>query len=227
MATPGQLISKLSDVLTIPERTVTVYDRVLREAGLLSKAGRGRGSVHRSPLDTARLLIALLSTSAPARAAKAVRDFGALECRKLSIANPDKLDLSKLCGKQFKRVHTLEDAISAIIAGFGRDDFRELLEDNVRGDSRMPLLPYIGIVVYDTKLAAEINIEGNVNGYRHSLLLDANKPRSSDNERDRNLDACFAVHEKYRGIPTQRQIAMPMIMPIAEFIAGIETEPTE
>ena len=83
------------------------------------------------------------------------------------------------------------------------------------------------ITVLERPSVAEINIEGNVNGYRHSLLLDANKPRSSDNERDRNLDAYFAVHEKYRGIPTQRQIAMPMIMPIAEFIAGIETEPAE
>src|SRR4051812_1429977 len=100
MSTPGELVTKLSEVLHIPASTLTVYDRFLRQAGLLSKAGRGRGSVHRTPLDTARILIALLSTSMPGRAAEAVDDFGILECRRVELGAPDRLTLAKLCGPE-------------------------------------------------------------------------------------------------------------------------------
>ena len=226
MATPGQLISRLSEVLNIPERTVTVYDRVLREAGLLSKAGRGRGSVHRSPLDTARLIIALLCTSAPARAAEAVLDFGALEYSEMEAVPPSPLDLEKLCGEPFGGTHTFEDAVTAIVAGFGRVEFREMLEANTnKNPNANPAWDNdIGIMVYDTNFTAEINVQGHWYKYQHPDLLDSFEAKSLHSEGDDKL-AYRTVLEKYRGIPSVRRIAMPMIKPIAEFIAGDQTGP--
>ena len=44
MATPGQLVRVMAEVLFIPVETVTNYDRVLSESGMRSKSGRGRGA---------------------------------------------------------------------------------------------------------------------------------------------------------------------------------------
>ena len=42
MASPGELVRTLAEVLGVPEPTVTVHDRNLVTAGLRTKGGRGR-----------------------------------------------------------------------------------------------------------------------------------------------------------------------------------------
>ncbi len=229
MATPGQLVSKLSEILTIPEPTMGMYDRVLRDAGLLSKGGRGRSAVQRTSLDTARLLIAPLVTSSPARAAEAVEDFGVLECHELHLKNPDALTLSKLCGVAFESVHTLESAVSAIIDGFGNGNFVSRLEEaasNFHGGREV--LPHIGIKVWDTKVAAEINISGNLYIYHHPSLIKAIKtplhpPNNAQSSQNLHNDY-DVISSKYRGIRTCRELTMVEIKPIAEFVCGIDAE---
>jgi hypothetical protein len=51
--------------------TLNVFARRLREAGRISKAGRGRGAAHMTYLDAARFLIACAATDHPERAADA------------------------------------------------------------------------------------------------------------------------------------------------------------
>jgi len=53
----------MSAALRMPEVTVGSYYRKLREAELLSKSGRGRSAAETTPLDAARLLIGILSSS--------------------------------------------------------------------------------------------------------------------------------------------------------------------
>ena len=59
MATPGQLVQVMADILGIPKATVTQYDRVLAEKGLRSKGGRGTSAARVTSRDAANLLIAL------------------------------------------------------------------------------------------------------------------------------------------------------------------------
>ena len=62
MATPGQLVQAMADVLGISRATVTVYDRALAENGLRSKSGRGMSAARVTSLDAANLLIALAAS---------------------------------------------------------------------------------------------------------------------------------------------------------------------
>ena len=59
MATPGQLVQVMADVLGIWKPTVVQYDRVLAENGLRSSGGRGPSAAKVTSRDAANLLIAL------------------------------------------------------------------------------------------------------------------------------------------------------------------------
>lgn len=68
----------LSDLVTVcaeqrldSAATLNVFARRLREAGRLSKAGRGRGAAHMTYLDAARFLIAAAATDHPEQASDA------------------------------------------------------------------------------------------------------------------------------------------------------------
>lgn len=81
MATPGELVEVMADTLGINPATVTLYDRVLSENGLRSKAGRGTSAAKVSAKDAVNLLIAILAPVAGAsikEAARACKLYGAL-----------------------------------------------------------------------------------------------------------------------------------------------------
>src|ERR1700680_4344941 len=59
MATPGELVHIIANVLGIPEATVVQYDRNLAAAGLRTKGGRGRSAAKVTSRDAANLLIAI------------------------------------------------------------------------------------------------------------------------------------------------------------------------
>src|SRR4051794_19773056 len=78
MALISDLATELSVVTGIPRETVSGVSRYLREAGLLSQKGRGRGAARATALDTARLCIALMVGGKAKNAPTVVSDFGAL-----------------------------------------------------------------------------------------------------------------------------------------------------
>lgn len=61
MATPGQLVEAFSEALGLPESMVRAHDRVLSEAGLRTKTGRGASAARMSSEDASWLLISLMS----------------------------------------------------------------------------------------------------------------------------------------------------------------------
>jgi hypothetical protein len=65
MASPGELVRTIAEVLGVPEATVTVLDRNLVVAGLRTKRGRGPSAAEVTTLDGARLLIAGILSPAP------------------------------------------------------------------------------------------------------------------------------------------------------------------
>lgn len=61
MATPGQLADTLSETLGIRAGTIHFYGQYLRDAGLLSKGGRGRSAISVSRGDAINWLVAMCS----------------------------------------------------------------------------------------------------------------------------------------------------------------------
>lgn len=60
MATPGELVKVIAEVLGVPEPTVVVHDRNLVIAGLRTKGGRGRSAASVTTADGTNVLFATL-----------------------------------------------------------------------------------------------------------------------------------------------------------------------
>ncbi len=69
----------IADALTTPEISVIVYARRLKEAGLMTTGARGRNAPEMTPLDAARLTLAILTTDSPLHCVERVRRFGSIK----------------------------------------------------------------------------------------------------------------------------------------------------
>lgn len=74
----GPFLSMIADTFSVEGKTVTVYARALKEAGLLTTGARGVNAPDMTPLDAARMTIALLACDGPSQAVDRVRRFGQL-----------------------------------------------------------------------------------------------------------------------------------------------------
>jgi hypothetical protein len=74
----ASFISAMAHVFNVPHKTMVTYDRFLKEGGLLTTGARGVNAPHMTPLDAARVTIALLSTETPGQAVERVKRFGTL-----------------------------------------------------------------------------------------------------------------------------------------------------
>jgi hypothetical protein len=221
MALISELNKVTADALTFPLPTVTMYSRVLREAGLLSKKGRGRGAAHATSRDGARLLIALLVTPSPSQAAECVKDFGALVCSD-GVAYEGSAFTPEIAYELPKR-HTFEQMVASIIDGFSHERFAKCIEQEI-GRQKNPLLrapPRITVGVLDTAMAAGIEIGSNHFRYSFGEMVDcpAGQP----------LKRAFAKFEravsKYRrGIDSRRSVDTGPLRKIAAVINGREID---
>ena len=87
MAKLSDLIPTLAQVLPMPEQTVAVIARALRQERLISTGGRGPGAADMTPDDCANLLLAIMAADQVKDAVDAVRRVpqfpvdGAVHCR--------------------------------------------------------------------------------------------------------------------------------------------------
>lgn len=72
----GPFLSMIADTFSVEGKTVTVYARALKEAGLLTTGARGVNAPDMTPLDAARMTIALLACDGPSQAVERVQRFG-------------------------------------------------------------------------------------------------------------------------------------------------------
>lgn len=123
MVTIGEFSKLVSEAIGDPAPTVAQVLRVLRDDGLLSTGGRGSSAPTMTPLDGARVLIALLVSEKPAKAAESVRDFGPLPAqdRKL-LGHDDGVNLNGL-GLPFH--HSFEDALAWLLEAFAKRHYDE------------------------------------------------------------------------------------------------------
>jgi hypothetical protein len=119
MATPGQLVQAVSEVLGIPAETVTNYDRVLSESGLRSKGGRGRGAAKVTARDAANLLIAIMGSPIAGASVKEAANtcdlYGPLPVLGHVLGMNTFANLGLPTLDELPNKHTLRDGISALI----------------------------------------------------------------------------------------------------------------
>ncbi len=115
MATSGELIEHFAKVLKLSPVTVAAHYRSLREAGLVTKGGRGRSAASMSWLDAGRLLLALMGSDTAVNAADAVRELGVLRQSFYWAENENvpKVDLSDLL-----RGLTFDHAVARLLEFF-------------------------------------------------------------------------------------------------------------
>lgn len=71
----GPFINLVAEAYGIEAKTVRVYARALKEAGLFTSGARGVNAPHITPLDSARITIAILTTPSPVSGPDAVRRY--------------------------------------------------------------------------------------------------------------------------------------------------------
>lgn len=78
MASPKELVEVVSDQMGVQIETVTVIDRWLADAGLRTRALRGRGNTPMTYQDAANLIIATAWNANPKDAVRVVNEYGGL-----------------------------------------------------------------------------------------------------------------------------------------------------
>lgn len=93
MASQKELVAVVANQMGIPIETVTVIDRYLAEAGLRTRALRGRGNTAMTYQDAANLIIATAWEANPRDSVQLVSDFIALKASRVAEINiaPDAL----------------------------------------------------------------------------------------------------------------------------------------
>lgn len=123
MALLSTLVKTIAEVEGLEETQVAWVARHLREAGLLSQAGRGRGAAHMEVRDAANLLIAVNGSTTPKQCADAVLNFRSLSAVKSTVhidglplrdeADMDQLEVALSKGQDFGSA--LEAVITSLV----------------------------------------------------------------------------------------------------------------
>ena len=116
MASPAQLVQTVSSATGVPLATIVDIDRKLATAKLRSKGGRGFNAARMTPLDAARLLVAVLGSPQANTAAEAVRRYS------LTAADKDRSSENLFCAARIDDLaalpprHSFVEAVAALIA---------------------------------------------------------------------------------------------------------------
>lgn len=163
MATPGQLVQTMADVLGIPAATVGQYDRQLAEAGFRTVGGRGTSAAKATAIDAANLLITILGAPVSGPSIKAAKQtcetFGTLSMR------PNFSDTRKF--KRFglrslaelPKKHTFRDAVAVLIEGASCGELFRIVDGN---DVLLEADFCFGVTVHSMHPWAEIMGDGSV-----------------------------------------------------------------
>jgi hypothetical protein len=191
MATPGQLVQVLAEVLGISAATVAQYDRRLAEGGLRSKAGRGTSAAKITPQDAANLLIAVAASPLSGQSVKGAVDtceaYGSLPAVTSWATNFPKFGLPALT--RLPPGHTLREALIALIDGTRNGQFFKI---------RIPReKPFTGadsffeVTFEGPRPWAEILADGSIgtaNRSKMARLVYVSEKTASTKERDREGD---------------------------------------
>lgn len=115
MANPSELRQIIADVLDMPIATLISFDRLLSEAGLRSKAGKGRGAAKMKPRDSAHLLTAIMASPQVRDAVQSVERYAATRLHKTTSTPGAYAGCGILEFESLPKEHSFLDALEALI----------------------------------------------------------------------------------------------------------------
>lgn len=162
------LIPILAQVLAIPEQSVAMFARHLRESRLISTGGRGPGGAEMSARDCANLLIALLGGSYAKDAAKTVRNYRRITASPEWPAwDLDHLDLPEL--KKLPLEHQFGRALEALILAAKKGTLEAALQAGGAHFDRARIFVPVNLFVRLTTPHAHGQIDFRANEWREGI----------------------------------------------------------
>lgn len=213
MASPAQLVQTISSVTGVPLATVVDIDRKLVKAKLRSKGGRGFNAARMTPLDAARLLVAVLGSAQANTAAEAVLRYSLTAAdtewssRNLIAAAPLD-DLAALPPR-----HSFVDAIAALIASAATGSLASKV-----GDAEAPI---IEVFAFTRATRGRIRIAGLPSGVTASVEYVPVAAGAKAGPAKKIGRSRMALMEDSTGdLEQSRRITERTIFPIAELLAA-------
>ena len=232
-----ELSNATANFLELPSPTVAMYTRRLREAGLISEKGRGRGAARATPLDAANLLIALAVNLGPERAAESVVDFGRLRIATVDEVQPGEPDATQWGGVRLQDAYelpsdpTLAESVAAIISGFADKRFAEKWCAAERSMRRVESTvdrfdaADCSVAILVTSLSAVIHLTGNRYYYADESMRRILRSESMEDKVWAARTRAVGEGLKYRrGISTVRKIPFSVLRKIAAVVNGGEID---
>lgn len=133
-ATPGQLKAKVAELFRLPANAVDYPWRVLREAGLVTKGGRGPSAAKVTARDAAFLLIAIAGPLPAADVRTSALRYGALPVR-------DESSLDSSLPESIATAKTFVDVLASVIAAAGDGTLAAYRETAGRKPDQDPRIP--------------------------------------------------------------------------------------
>jgi hypothetical protein len=117
MASSTQLTERVANVLGLPQATVALHMRNIREAGLITQGGRGRSAAKMTAADAGHLLIASVGSLSPKDSVEVVEKYAGRKTRRShwEAGLVPKMD-------QLSRNHTFVEALTATIESAVADE---------------------------------------------------------------------------------------------------------
>ena len=160
MASPGELVRKLSELLGIAERTIVLHDRNLVVAGLRSKGGRGNSAARMAARDAAHLLVAVLGSSHVKDSAETVRRYKETRFHKSASGGYGDSTIAAL--RNLPPDHSFVDAIETLVAAAADGSLAIAMYDSIdefEGE-KIGWAPIIEITVQTPGQLGDISIRG-------------------------------------------------------------------
>lgn len=187
MASPGEMVRCVAQVLGIPEQTAVVHDRNLAEAGLRAKGGRGRSAAKMSPLDAANLLTALVGSSMVKDAVQSVEAYAALPANGGEIATAKDSHSVSIDGNPTGRWslvgfpipalqalpdnHTFRDALVALLTSSANGTLRDAIKTlpaREAGQFQIPAAWKIEVRIFGPLPQASVRIWTQASNEQHN-----------------------------------------------------------
>lgn len=195
--------------------TLNVFARRLREAGRVSKAGRGRGAAHMTYLDAARFLIACAATDHPERAADAENFFSNLVLTKNAWSDPDfNLDQEQHA--------TLDAALAKVLEELADGRLLNIaIQEKKAKFPGIPVPPSFNVwLIIRRSGVATIRVQSGQYDFHHPAL--AYMVNSGDLRALRHVNNTLE-EETYRfhtGKNLSAELELPLLQAVADLIAG-------
>lgn len=215
MATPAQLMKVVSDATGVPLATIVDIDRRLVKGKLRTKHGRGLHAAQMTPLDSARLLTAVLASAQANASVEAVERYAQTLVDK-TRSSKGLFGGLKLHGLTELSVdHSFVDGLAALIASASTGALAKLLYD-----SSLRWLPRIEVFAFTGAPRGGIRIagmpDGSVVSVEYFPATNETKPKRGKRPR-RGQDA--RAQEIAGDLEQSRRFTERTILLVAELLA--------